>query len=74
MTEKQQAREICNDFYLYSAHQNSVKVRSEQAKYCALKCVDRIILSNPHSNPLNTKPESTMEFWQGVKKEIEKLK
>lgn len=37
------AKDIYNDFYLYSAHQNSAKVRHGQAIFCSLKCVDRII-------------------------------
>jgi hypothetical protein len=43
------------------------------AKQCALIAVDEIIRSNPHSNPLNTNVESTMEYWQQVKQEINKL-
>lgn len=43
------------------------------AKQCALIAVKEIINSNPHSNPLNTEVSSTMEFWQKVKTEIEKL-
>ena len=43
-------------------------------KICALVCVDEIINSNPHSNPLNTNPVySTMDYWQEVKSEIEKM-
>jgi hypothetical protein len=40
---------------------------------CALIAVNYIIMSNPHSNPLNTDPVSTMKFWLEVKKEIEYL-
>ena len=43
------------------------------AKQCALIAVNEIISSNPHSNPLNTNVESTMEYWQQVKQEIEAL-
>lgn len=43
------------------------------AKECALIAVEEIILANPHSNPLNTNGFSTMDYWQEVKKEIEKL-
>lgn len=39
----------------------------------SLILVDEVILSNPHSNPLNTDGYSTMEYWQEVKKEIHKL-
>jgi hypothetical protein len=45
----------------------------EIAKRCALIAVDEIISSNPHSNPFNTNVESTMEYWQQVKQEIQNL-
>jgi hypothetical protein len=38
-----------------------------------LNAVQEIINSNPHSNPFNTIPFSTMDYWIDVKKEIEKL-
>ena len=44
-----------------------------EAKQCALIAVNEIIFANPHSNPFNTEVYSTMEYWQEVKKEIEKL-
>ena len=40
------------------------------AKQTAVIAVDEILSSNPHSNPLNTNVESTMEYWQEVKQEI----
>jgi hypothetical protein len=43
------------------------------SKQCALIAVDEIINSNPHSNPFNTAVYPTMEYWQEVKNEIEKL-
>ena len=43
------------------------------AKQCALIAVDLIITSNPHSNPFNTEVYSTMDYWQEVKSELEKL-
>lgn len=45
----------------------------ERAKQCALIAVDEILNSNPHSNPFNTEVYSTMQYWQEVKQEIEKL-
>ena len=45
----------------------------EQAKECALIAVNEIISANPHSNPLNTDVYSTMNYWQEVKKQLEKL-
>ncbi len=73
MTVKEQAKDLYNDFYTYSAHQNSVKVRHEQALSFAIKCCNLIILSNPYSNPLNTTPESTMSYWLDVLKELKKM-
>jgi hypothetical protein len=43
------------------------------AKQCAIIAVQEIINANPHSNPLNTDVYSTMDYWQQVKQEIEKL-
>jgi len=48
-------------------------VRHSTAIQSALLCVEMIILSNPHSNPLNSNIESTMEYWVDVRQEIEKL-
>lgn len=45
----------------------------DSAKNCALISVNEIINANPHSNPLNTDVYSTMEWWQEVKEELEKL-
>jgi hypothetical protein len=45
----------------------------EDAKKCAIIAVQEIILSNPHSNPFNTDVYSTMNYWEEVKTEIEKL-
>ena len=47
--------------------------QNQYAKQCAMIAVDQIILSNPHSNPFNTNVYSTMDYWQEVKTEIEKL-
>lgn len=47
--------------------------QNQYAKQCAMIAVDQIILSNPHSNPFNTNVYSTMDYWQQVKTEIEKL-
>lgn len=51
----------------------SFEVCKTDAKQCALIAVNEIINSNPHSNPLNTEVYSTMDWWQEVKQEIEKL-
>lgn len=46
----------------------------EYAKQCAVICVQRIILANPHSNPFNTDVHSTMDYWLQVQEEIKKFK
>jgi hypothetical protein len=62
MTPKEKARELVDRF-----------PNNGYAKKCALIAVDYIITSNPHSNPFNTDVYSTMDYWQEVKQEIEKL-
>jgi predicted proteasome-type protease len=67
MTPKEKAKELIDKFWY------SLSITLEQAKQCALIAVDEIISSNPHSNPLNTNVESTMNYWQQVKQEIQAL-
>jgi hypothetical protein len=49
------------------------EVDKNASKQCALIAVQYIITSNPHSNPFNTDVHSTMDYWEQVKNEIEKL-
>ena len=69
MTPKEKAKEIsikfCNSTDVIKPNFGGVKD--------AIKCVDEIILANPHSNPFNTDVYSTMDYWQDVKEELEKL-
>ena len=65
MTPKEKAKQLVDKM--------SFEVCKTDAKQCALIAVDEIINSNPHSNPLNTEVYSTMDWWQEVKQEIEKL-
>ena len=68
MTQKEKAIELVTMFtFQRDEHEKYV------AKQCALIAVDEIINANPHSNPLNTYPYSTMAWWRQVKSEIEKL-
>ncbi len=74
--EQLKAKELIEKFIKYSHSDwydeggwNNVQLL-ENAKQCAILCVDEVILSNPHSNPFNTELYSTMEFWQIVKQEI----
>jgi len=67
MTPKEKAKELVKKYLqIYDG-------RVLQAKKCALIAVDEIIRANPHSNPFNTNIYSTMDYWQEVKQEIEKL-
>jgi hypothetical protein len=72
MTPKEKASRLVADFIKHSRAEKDIKP-IQSAKKCALIAVDYIITSNPHSNPFNTDVYSTMDYWQEVKKEIEKL-
>ena len=69
MTPKEKAEELVNkmenDFQYFASREIAIQH--------ALIAVNYIINSNPHSNPFNTNVESTMSYWQEVKKEISKL-
>lgn len=67
MTPKEKAIELVNKFTVVGLQQRNEGIQ------CALIAVDEIIRANPHSNPFNTDVYSTMEYWQQVKTEIEKL-
>ena len=80
---KEKAEELVNKFkpYMYPFGPGSAFMTGdrsgnsvmEDAKKCALICVQEILLSNPHSNPFNNdQVQSTMVYWNDVKKEIEK--
>jgi hypothetical protein len=70
MTTKEKAEEL---FYKYCELCADSSYPEAMAKKCTLISVNQIIQSNPHSNPLNTTPYSTMDYWFEVKEEIEKL-
>lgn len=65
------ASDIYRDCYMILYDSDSDKgeeiLVSILSQKLAVKTVDRIILANPHSNPLNTGSWSTMRFWQDVK-------
>ena len=76
MTPKEKAKELTLKFMkidLDSEQFYEFKIKFFYAQRCALIAVDEIISSNPHSNPLNTNVESTMNYWQQVKQEIQAL-
>jgi hypothetical protein len=70
MTPKEKAEEL---FEKFNNPDTKYYPYVHNAQQCALIAVNEIINSNPHSNPLNTEVYSTMDWWQEVKKEIEKL-
>jgi len=74
MTPQEKAQELVNKFYSRIDKERLLVNRYwSNAKFCALITVDYIITSNPHSNPFNTDVYSTINYWQEVKQEIEKL-
>jgi hypothetical protein len=73
MTPKDKAKELFNKMYFVDDPIGNFPMCIETAIQCSLIAVDEIISSNPHSNPLNTNVESTMEYWQQVKQEIQAL-
>ena len=72
---KAEAEKIINKFYLYSAHQNSVKARREQAKYCAIIHVKGIIEEYETIDPesINELVTGQIKYWIKVKEEVNNL-
>lgn len=70
MSPKEKAKELYWKFYQLVADCSHPE---EKAKECSLIAVIAVINSNPHSNPFNTEPFSTMDYWIEVKNEIKKL-
>jgi len=66
MTPKEKANDLFQVYLLETGNESF-------AKNVAMISVYQIINSNPHSNPLNTEVYSTMDWWQEVKNELEKL-
>lgn len=65
------SQEIYTEIYMTLFDSDSDKgeeiLVSMLSQQLAIKTVERIILANPHSNPLNTEGWSTMRFWMEVK-------
>lgn len=79
MTPKEKANEILDKYWLMD---NIIpQLSKENAKQCALICVDEILELNivwydeklVKDYPKNYKNDQTIEFWNEVKQEIEKL-
>jgi len=74
MTPRAKADQLLIKFKMSECTQGYNDVRDlHAANRCAIIAVNEIINSNPHSNPLNTEVYSTMDWWQEVKNELEKL-
>jgi hypothetical protein len=70
MNPKEKAQEIYEKYIAFVGTSFHAK---KYAIECSLISVNEVINSNPHSNPFNTNPFSTMDFWIEVKQEIENL-
>ena len=64
MTAKEKAIELVERFYVCKISTN--RFRDEEAKQCALICVDEIV-----KNTLQV--PQVLDYWNEVKQEIEKL-
>lgn len=82
MTPKEKATELVDKYYqLFPLQKDVISIYGtlswdydnwKQAKKCALIAVDEIIKANPYEVS-KTDMDSTIDYWQEVKKEIEKL-
>jgi hypothetical protein len=68
METREIAIELYNKFYNTSSHPHHVETRQQIAKQCALIAVDEII-----KELKNFGLKYSVEWWEEVKKEIEKL-
>lgn len=67
MTPEEQAENIYNSFYIdLFEYLEEIQI-SLVAKRSALTCVTRIIMANPHTNPIHGDVSSTMEYWMQVR-------
>lgn len=73
ITPKEQAQLIFDDYYLICMEYTEEIQTSIQAKNCAFACVTRIMMANPHGNPINSDARPTMAFWMEVRNELKSL-
>lgn len=72
MTPKEKAEELFDKFYLIKDEvYDECRMHENEAKQCALIAVDEILQS--HYGLLTGVKPSIYEYWQDIKKEIEKL-
>ncbi len=69
MTAKDKAKELVKRFYVCKISTN--RFRNEEAKQCALICVDEIVQVLWHNHEKNS--EKMYRYYIEVKQEIEKL-
>ena len=67
MTPKEKAKEIYEKLYFVKVNTVGGWMFKESAKQCALICVDEILMSQ------HNVWENTIEYWQDVKQEINKI-
>ena len=84
LTPKEKAKELVNRFWeldMFDDKGDLYWIGKEEAKQCALICLDEVINSGlgsrliqfEYSNKNSTKLLSPIKYWQEVKKEIEEL-
>lgn len=66
MKAEDKANELFTKYYRLFSITLENTISEYEAIHCAKICVQEIINSNPHSNPLNTQVDSTMGYWQEV--------
>lgn len=70
MTAKEKAEELIAQFKMILMNEDT-ECGNEIlctliAKECAKLSVRQILSSNPHSNPFNTEPQSTFDYWYEI--------
>lgn len=81
MTVKEKAKELLDKYYNTECIEETddAYMCEHLAKKCAILCVDEIINSKPiepnheHSESLSGKVESSIQYWEQVKEEINGL-
>lgn len=68
MTPKEKAVELYNKFKI-----SAFSVRDNEAKRCALICVDEIIATCPQKENEIFAVSKGMKYWEEVKAELEKM-
>ena len=75
MTPRDKAFELAHKFRLLeirTSENSHIMISMSDAKQCALIAVDEIIKANPYERN-KTDMDSTIDYWQEVKQEIEAL-